>query len=58
MLEVPHQGASNECPQQMFSSRNKKNFYLGVSGTMHTRPIDPDGTFFRLKSIDIFLISP
>ena len=24
-LEVPHRGASNECPQHMFSSRNKKN---------------------------------
>ena len=25
-LEAPHRGASNEYPQHMFSSRNKKNF--------------------------------
>ena len=36
-LEVPHQGASNEYPQHMFSSRNKKkkfNWYLLVSTAM------------------------
>ena len=27
-LEVPHRGTSNEYPQHMFSSRNKKNIYL------------------------------
>ena len=27
-LEVPHRGTSNECPQHMFSWRNKKNIYL------------------------------
>ena len=27
-LEVPHQGASNEYPQHMFSSRNKKIIHL------------------------------
>ena len=27
-LEVPHQGASNEYPQHMFSSRNKKDISI------------------------------
>ena len=27
-LEAPHRGASNEYPQQMFSSINNKNIYL------------------------------
>ena len=26
VLEAPHRGASNEYPQHMFSSRNKKNY--------------------------------
>ena len=27
-LDLPHQGASNEYPQHIFSWRNKKNIYL------------------------------
>ena len=29
-LEVPHQGASNEYPQHMFSWRNKKKIDLAI----------------------------
>ena len=47
-LELPHQGVSNEYPQTIFWSKNKKNRYKvhtqvsGVKGGIHYTDIFPD----------------
>ena len=56
-LEPPRRGGSNEYPQSMFWSKNKKNRYTptypsflytsGVKGVYITRTCFPDGLWFN-----------